>query len=75
MFSYTLRGQPKTEEKIVYHRMTWNDCVLNDLEDFGISTKTELLTNDGWLRVKELTLDRDEWRRRLQTDGSSGIIS
>jgi hypothetical protein len=50
-------------------RMTWNDCVLNDLEDFGISTKAELLTHDGWLRVKAITLDRDEWRRTLKTDG------
>jgi hypothetical protein len=50
-------------------RTTWNDCVLNDLVDFGFTTKEEISSDAGWLTLKALTLDRDEWRRRLKTEG------
>jgi hypothetical protein len=50
-------------------RTTWNDCVLQDLEDFGFGSKADLLSDEGWLRVKELTLERDSWRVLLKTNG------
>jgi hypothetical protein len=50
-------------------RTTWSDCVLQDLEDFGFGSKADLLSGEGWLRVKELTLERDSWRVLLKTNG------